>query len=204
MGDSGRRRRPRDAKGVHYMRGRRLQMEIPISMELVLLRAARQETFCSALLDDPEGTLEEHGIEMRPSERAMLLSMSRGVLETMIGRFRTTGPGRSRFAKKVATAAASTLVVTAISCGEASSDEDTRIDAVEGVMPDMPVDLDIDPDIDLDILDVSPEGAGPDMPPDVDIEDEDVEDEDVYLEVPDIGEEGALPDMPDEVEEEDG
>jgi hypothetical protein len=177
--------KPKVVKGAHNKKGRRMQMEIPVSLELVLLRAAGDEAFRDALLDDPERTLLDSGIEMRPSERAMLLSMSRGVLETMVGRFAESGPGRSRFAKKVATAAAGTLLVTAISCGEASSDEDTRIDAVGGVMPDMPLDTLDDPDVDevdLDIPDIAPEGARPDMPLDPDIEEDDVDDEDVEME----------------------
>ena len=135
----------RRIKGSHGRSGRRLELEIPVSLELVLVRASEDEEFRTELLDDPGPAVERHGIEMKPSERAMLQSMSRGALETMIDGFRPSIHGRSRFARKVATAVAGSLVVGVVSCGEARSGEDVIIDAVGGVGPDMPWDVPVDP-----------------------------------------------------------
>ncbi len=165
----------RDVKGSHGMKGRRLEMEIPVSLELVLMRASKDEAFREVLLQDPGAALEAHGIEMTPSETAMLLSLSRGVLETMIERFRPSVHGRSRFARKVATAVAGSLVVSVVSCGEAASKSDVIIDAVGGVGPDMPWDMPVDPEVEEVADDALDDGDTSDM---MDVEDEDA-DEDV-------------------------
>ena len=106
-----------EVKGSHERKGQKLELEIPVSLELVLIRASKDAAFRDALLEDPGAALEEQGIEMTPSEMAMLLSMSRGVLETTIDRFRPEVHGRSHFARKVATAVAGSLVVSVMSCG---------------------------------------------------------------------------------------
>jgi hypothetical protein len=170
------------------MKGRRQELEIPVSLELVLIRASREEAFRTALLEDPVAALEAGGIEMKPSERAVLLSMSRGVLETMIDRFRPEVHGRSLFARKVATAVAGSLVVGVVSCGEPASESDVIIDAVGGVGPDMPWDVPLDPAV---------EEVGPDA---VDDAADAVEDADE----PGDAEEDVEEDASDDTEESDG
>ena len=159
----------RRIKGSHGLKGRRLEMEIPVSLELVLIRASEDADFKAALLVDPGDALEAHGIEMKPSETAMLLSMSRGVLETMIDRFQPSSHGRSRFARRVATAVAGSLLVSVVSCGEADSSSDAIIDAVGGTMPDIPRDVPIDPEVEEVVDDVLDEADSSDM---MDVEDD--------------------------------
>ncbi|MBW2261173.1 MAG: hypothetical protein JRG91_04300 [Deltaproteobacteria bacterium] len=136
-----------EVKGSHERKGQGLELEIPVSLELVLIRASKDAAFRAALLEDPLEALEEQGIEMKPSETAMLLSMRRGVLETTIDRLRPEVHGRSRFARKVATAVAGSLVVSVMSCGEATSEADVRIDVCGGVGPDMPWDMPVESDV---------------------------------------------------------
>ncbi len=159
----------RRIKGSHGLKGRRLEMEIPVSFEQVLIRAGEDGGFREALLEDPAAALEAQGIEMKPSETAMLLGMRRGVLETMIDRFRPEVHGQSRFARKVAAAVAGSLVVGVVSCGEAGSEADAIIDAVGGMMPDIPLDVSLDPEVEEVVDDQVDDDDSSDM---MDVEDD--------------------------------
>ncbi len=82
------------------------QVEVPVGMELLILRAAQDSTFRNLLLSDREVALGQSRIELRPSERNMLRSIPNGALEQMIARVVPNNPRRRTFMNKVATAAA--------------------------------------------------------------------------------------------------
>lgn len=91
------------------------EQEIPVSLEQVLLRAARDEDFRHALLDDREAALEANGFFLRPSEVVTLQAMPDKVLRTTIERLDPPKQRNQRFAKAVATAVAGS-VLFAVSC----------------------------------------------------------------------------------------
>jgi len=162
-------------------------MEIPITLERVLIRAASDASFRESLLDDPERAVDENDYCMVASERASLMAIPRSTLEIMIDRFRPLKHTRSRFARKVVSAVASSLIVTAASCGPADSSRDAAvedtgpddgydfgIDALGGDVPDWPPDVveeDGDPDVSDDVLD---DGDSSDM---MDVEDENADED---------------------------
>lgn len=102
---------------------------IPVSLEQVLLRAARDEGFCEALIADRVTAFEDSGFTLRPSEVMILKAMPDQVLRTTIERLNPPKQRNQRFAKAVATAVAGS-VLFAVSC-----------DAVDGgVNPNWPED----------------------------------------------------------------
>jgi len=188
MGDYGKTGKPGGVRGSCQRRGLRAQSEIPVNIERVLLRAAEDGTFRERLLEDPAGALE--GASLTGSEQAMLLAMDRTILTTLIDRFRSGSRPRSRFAQKVASAVAGTLLLTTAACGSGD-------DMAGGAGPDLPPDgYDVEaadmPDISAG---VDPGWPDPDVAPDPvdepvsDLVDDDAGDEDAE-DAEDAGEEG--------------
>lgn len=159
----------RKIKGSRSRKPRGKSMEIPINIEKILLRAAGDDAFCSALLENATRAVEEKGFGLRDSEKAILGSMPRSTLEAMIGRIGSPSGSKGRFARHVAAAVAGSMIITAAACGDdeptrgATADvpDDTAGDTAwpdlptQGIMPDLP---DIYEEVDLP--DIDDEDAG--------------------------------------------
>jgi hypothetical protein len=104
-------------------------IEVPVGVEMLLYRAARNPQFKQQLLDDRAGAIADSGVRLRASERAALQNVSPQVLCNMIERLRPANLRGRRFMTKVAAAvtslAAGTAMATSISsCGGARPDSE--------------------------------------------------------------------------------
>lgn len=109
--------------GSHERQKLKVDAEVPVNLERVLLEAAQDEVFCNTLITDGARALAEKGFSLRTSEQAMLSTMSSDALEKMVERLRPDKLKRSTFAKYVVTALAGSMIVTASSaCGGEESD----------------------------------------------------------------------------------
>ena len=105
---------------------------IPISLERILLEAAADEAFRQELLADREGALAALGIELRPSEQAMLSTLPDAALLAMILRINPQRSKNAAFARTVASAVAGTMMMftaTGCFCGGIDSNPDSSADA---------------------------------------------------------------------------
>jgi hypothetical protein len=175
-------------KGSHQRRSFKRKVEIPVNVERVLIKAATDEAFRAWLLEDRQAALAEGHFQLSDPERAMLANMDRSMLEAMAARFAPGSRRVGRFARKVASAVAGTMLVTTAACGDGKTDSDVyNPDTVGGIWPDMPEVTDEPDMIDEDVADIPGwdgpvDGIGPDVPPDLvdeDVGGEDVEEEDV-------------------------
>lgn len=99
--------------GSFERQSQRMDQEVPVALEQVLLLASQDEAFKTALLDDPSAALGGRGLSLRPSEAATLGAMPRSVLEATIGRLDPARQRNTRFVKAVTTAAvAGTMVLS--------------------------------------------------------------------------------------------
>jgi hypothetical protein len=118
-------------------------VQVPVGLEKVLYLAAQSPDLREKLLADRAAAIAELGVELRPSERAMIEAAPRASLEAMIDRIEPTNPRKRRFMTLVA-AAATTLAAgtTAVGCdvdpgnavsmgdtGDVDTDTDTDADA---------------------------------------------------------------------------
>lgn len=112
-------------------------VEIPVNVEQLLLRAARDVDFRERLLASPCEVLDSYEPALRPSERSVIESMPAHVLTTIIDRLappRRRQQRNSAFASAVATAVAGTMAFTVSSCasdGMEPEDSGLRGTAVE-------------------------------------------------------------------------
>jgi hypothetical protein len=178
----------RDAgpKGSRRRARPRVEIEIPVNLERILLAASRDGALRAALVEDPLGTASREGCELTGSERAMLAAMTPSALAAMLERI-APGRPRSRFASKVAAAVAGTLLVTTACTGDGGG----------GDIADSAVDAGIDPEydwpVDTMVEDTSDTG-GEDIPPEV----EDPTDEDAWTDALDAtGEQDVEDDVDD-------
>jgi hypothetical protein len=120
------------------------KLEIPVGLERILYLAARDPSLRDRLLEDRAGTIAALGVELRPSERAMLEVAPRAALEAMIDRIEPANPRRRRFMNLVAAAATSLAAGTAgVACDTIDNDEPIH-DVDGGVGPDTDSDTDTD------------------------------------------------------------
>ena len=168
-------------KGERRWTRARRNIEIPVNVERVLLRASEDPGFRTRLLEERGQALE--GEDLSASERGMLGAMSEQVLDAMIDRLAPERRKSSRFAKQVAAAVAGSVIISVSACGE---------DTSKGVGPDLDTGTE-------DILDTtSSDGDVTDVAGE-DVTGEDVAGEDVVEDSPsDSMSWGARPDMPDE------
>ncbi|MFH2009834.1 MAG: twin-arginine translocation signal domain-containing protein [bacterium] len=109
---------------------------VSVGVERLLVLAAADGSFREALLDDRLGAATRAGIVLRPSEEAVLATVSETALAAMIDGIRVPEHGRRRFMKAVAAAGAGTAgLVLVEGCDPASKgvrpDEDAEVqDAV--------------------------------------------------------------------------
>jgi len=126
------------------------KIKVPVGFEKALYHAARDDGFKTRLLEDPLRAIEEAGIALRPSELAMLATVTPAALERMVDRLVPENPRRRRFMGLVAAAAASLAAGTATpACGD-DAETDPQEDWSGGVGPDTDVDGDTDTDTDTD------------------------------------------------------
>jgi hypothetical protein len=139
------------------------KVSVPVGLEKVLYLAARDPELKERLLADRAGTIDALGVQLRPSERAMLEASPAAALEAMIGRIDASNPRRRRFMGLVAAAATSLAAGTALpSCDTVDHDATPNYDS-GGDGPDIDIDTDTDTvDTDTNIF-ADAGGAGPDV-----------------------------------------
>jgi hypothetical protein len=151
------------------------RLKVPVGLEKVLYLAARDPALEERLLADRSATIAALGIELRPSERAMLEGAPRAALEAMIGRIDASNPRKRRFMSLVAAAAttlaAGTAAMSCVSCGGVGPEVDTDADGGADASADTDADADSDADADTDTSTVDTEtdtnvdgGARADLP----------------------------------------
>ena len=172
----------RRIKGARTRSTSRVDREIPINLERIMLRAVGDETFRALLVEDPVRAASDGGFELKGTEEAMLAAMDRATIEAMVRRFEAPRARGSGFARGVAAAVAGSMIISVSACGEGTS---------KGVGPDPPDGV-------ADSTDPVPEVADAADPlPDVYEE----PDADVAVDTPHEGSFGVLPDMPEDVED---
>ena len=125
-------------------RGLRAEAEVPVNLEHVLLRAARDAEFKERLLADPMAAISWAEIVVTASERALLAALPRASLDSMIERLAPKRQKNKRFLRKVGAAA----LVGGILVASCDGGNDT--DLAGGIDSDTDVDSDSDSDTDTD------------------------------------------------------
>ena len=150
------------------------RIRVPIGLEKVLCRAAGDWRFRDALLTDRKGALDAAGYELLVTEQAVLDSVPKAVLASMIDRIDVKQHGRGRFMRGVMAAAfAATTTLAVQACDSEATpagiqpddilagrtdvvDIQNDADPSRGVSPDVP-DVLVMPEINAD------EGMRPDI-----------------------------------------
>ena len=117
-----------------------IRMSIRVGLERVLYRASVDRAFRKALLKDREGALKAAGMELSSGEAAVLASVDRDALATLIDNVRPEARKDHRFVKAVA-ATFVTLATGTTACDIDSDNEPTRgiTTEVKEPYPDMGV-----------------------------------------------------------------
>jgi hypothetical protein len=137
-------------------RGLRAEAEVPVNLEHVLLRAARDAKFRARLLADPSTAIREAEITLTASEGALLAAMSGRVMEAMIDGLAPRRQKNTRFLRQVGAAALAGGILVA------SCDGGNDAHKYGGMGPDTDVDSDSDADSDTDTdtdADAGPDGG---------------------------------------------
>jgi len=158
--------------GGRPRRRKTYRMNIPAGIEKILYVASIDPAFRAKLLEDRAGAIASKKVSLTPSESAVLASVSDETLATMIDQIRPKIHGRRRFMRAVAVAAVTLATGTA---GVACDGED-----VKGVTADVP-----EEDVQTDMEDIATQGILPDVPAEVD---EDMSVGGAMPDVPDDGE----------------
>lgn len=90
-------------------------VQVPVGLEMLLYRAAKDEAFKRQLLAERGAAIGASGVSLLPSERAILGAISDQALVGMIDRVRPNNPRGRSFMTKVATA------VTTLAAGTAAA-----------------------------------------------------------------------------------
>jgi len=146
--------------------GLKVELEVPVTLEHVLLRATEDHAFRGEFLEDPIAAVEAAGMRLTDSETALLHAASRESLEAMVSRFAPTKQRNRRFVRAVAAAAmvGGMLVTTCtaddtdLKTGGDSGDSDTDLDS-DGDSDD---DADTDTDTETDTETVTDTDTGTD------------------------------------------
>ncbi len=80
--------------------------DVTVGVERILYDAAMDDAFRAALLADRQGALADRNIVLKPSEEAVLATVSDTTLESMIGAIQVPDHRRRRFIKAVAAVSA--------------------------------------------------------------------------------------------------
>jgi hypothetical protein len=159
--------------GGRPRRRKTYRMNIPAGIEKILYVASVDPAFRAKLLEDRAGTIASRRIRLTPSEHAVLESVPAATLGHMIDQIRPKMHGKRRFMRAVAVAAVTLATGTA---GVACDNED-----VKGVTADVP-----EEEVQADMEDIATQGILPDVPAEVD---EDMSVGGAMPDVPDGGEE---------------
>jgi hypothetical protein len=129
------------------------RVQVPVGLEKILYLAARDPELRERLLADSKGTIAALGVQLRPSEQAMLEAAPRAVLAAMIDRVVPANPRKRRFMNLVAAAATSLAAGTALpACDTVDHDAVNNMDS-GGDGPDIDTDTDADAGQDADVVD---------------------------------------------------
>ena len=154
-------------------------VSVPVGLEKVLYLAARDPKLRERLLADRAAAIAALGVQLRPSESAMLEAAPGDALEAMIEKIDASNPRRRKFMNLVAAAATSLAAGTALmSCDPGQSmgvgpDMDAGDDASADTDTDADSDSDTDTGSDSDTVDTDTNygvdaGVGPDVDADSD------------------------------------
>jgi hypothetical protein len=125
-------------------------VHVPVGLEMLLYRAARDEAFRQRLLADREAAIREAGVRLRSSERATLDAIDDRALGVMIDRVVPENPHGRSFMTKVATAV-TTLAAGTAAASSCTTEKDTpRSSTVEEVNEPRPVPAGINPETLID------------------------------------------------------
>jgi len=146
MGDDVKRRKgeKQGLVGSWKRGGLKARLDVPVTLEHVLLRAAADDDFRRELIDTPVEAIARAGMRLTGSEAALVRSLSPDALAAMIRNLNPERQRNKRFARAVATAAMVGGMLVA-SCD--SNDTDAK---AGGAAPDIDVDSDTDGDTDTD------------------------------------------------------
>ena len=127
--DKGPRGKRGELVGSRRRNAPRVKAEVPVTLERLLMLAAEDKALKAQLLDDPFAAVAARGLALRPSEEAMLRAIPRAALEGMIDRIDVPRQRNRSFAKVVAGAVASGMVlVGTVDC--------VRTEPCDGMDPD--------------------------------------------------------------------
>ena len=127
------------------------KVRVPVGLEKLLYLAARDPDLRERLLADRAGTIAALGVQLRPSERAMLEAAPNAALHSMIDRIDASNPRKRKFMGLVAAAATSLAAGTALPACDDTVDHDAINNKDSGGDgPDVDTDTDTDTDTDMD------------------------------------------------------
>ena len=108
-----------------------MNRRVPVGVEKVLFLAATDEGFREALLQDRDRAVEQQGLSLRDSERALLAAVSNEQLCVAIDGMDTSAPNvrRRTFMRVVAASAATVASAAALGCSDDG--------VATGIRPDM-------------------------------------------------------------------
>jgi hypothetical protein len=142
--------------GGRPRRRKTYRMNIPAGIEKILYVASIDPAFRARLLRDRAAAIASRKVALTPSESAVLASVSDETLGTMIDQIQPGKHGRRRFMRAVAVAAVTLATGTAaVAC-----DGD---DNIKGVTADVP-----EEEVQADMEDIATQGILPDVPAEVD------------------------------------
>ena len=117
-------------------RSRRTGSDTPDGVQQVLVLAASDEEFRERLLGDREAALEQCGIALSKTERAVIMAAPPDQLEAMVTRLVPADPQRREFLRQAArTGGAIAAAALLAGTGCADDNEDVR---TKGIRPDPP------------------------------------------------------------------
>lgn len=145
---------PQGLVGSWKRGGLKARVDVPVTLEQVLLIAAGDEGFRRELLRDPPGEIARAGMRLTVSEAALLEALSADKLAEMIDRLAPEKQRNKRFARAVAAAVMIGGVIVA-SCdseqvyaggpdGDSDSDDDVDADTDTDTYTDTDLDTDTD------------------------------------------------------------
>ena len=127
-------------KGSHERHGLKAEVQVPVGIETVILKASQDAGFKEILLSDRQAALNQCGFDLSHSESAMLSSMAPENLEAMIDRLNPATQKNKSFAKRVGTAAVMGGLLVASVCSESCQ--------AAGIGPGGDYDTDTDSEVD--------------------------------------------------------
>lgn len=172
---------PGPLKGSWQIQGNTAEAEIPVGLELLLLRAAADPDLAQRLGTDREGALRSAALTLTPSERSTLDALPAPVLAAILRNLQPQAHRRPSFLKRVAATMTGTVLFTTseVACGgimsepfvetndgqsDPGADDRASEDVVDDVDPDSAGEAEADADVLPDVVEVV---DGADVPGDV-------------------------------------